>query len=80
MLKKTKLHILWTNDNLITSEMANWAHDVRLDANDERHADEAATMPTEDDANRTIDFVTAFAEYLFVLPTKVKRGIKKDQS
>ena len=65
-------------DNLITLEMANWAHDVRLDANDERHADEAAIMPTEEDANRTIDFVAAFAEYLFVLPAKVKRGIRKD--
>lgn len=66
-------------DNLITSEMAKWAHDVRLDANDERHADEAAIMPTEEDANRTIDFVAAFAEYLFVLPAKVKRGIKQEQ-
>ena len=31
---------------------------------------------TEDDANRTIDFVNAFAEYLLVLPAKVKRGTK----
>jgi hypothetical protein len=66
-------------DNLITSEMAKWAHDVRLDANDERHADEEAIMPTEDDANRTIDFVSAFAEYLFVLPAKVKRGMNQGQ-
>ena len=67
------------NDNLITSEMAKWAHDVRLDANDERHSDESAIMPTEDDANRTIDFVTAFAEYLFVLPAKIKRGMRQEQ-
>ena len=26
-------------DHLITSEMAKWAHQVRLGANDERHAD-----------------------------------------
>jgi Domain of unknown function (DUF4145) len=26
------------NDHLITSEMAAWAHEIRLDANDERHA------------------------------------------
>jgi hypothetical protein len=25
-------------DHLITSEMAAWAHEIRLDANDERHA------------------------------------------
>lgn len=66
-------------DNLITSEMAQWAHDVRLDANDERHADETAIMPTEDDAKRTIDFVAAFAEYLFVLPAKVRRGMRQEQ-
>ncbi len=66
-------------DNLITLEMAKWAHDVRLDANDERHADETAIMPTEADANRTIEFVAAFAEYLFVLPAKVKRGMQQEQ-
>lgn len=66
-------------DNLITSEMASWAHDVRLDANDERHADEVAIMPTKEDVNRTIDFVIAFAEYLFVLPSKIKRGMSKNK-
>ena len=65
-------------DNLITAGMAEWAHDVRLDANDERHANDSADMPTEDDANRAIEFVSAFAEYLFVLPAKVRRGMKKD--
>jgi len=33
-------------DHLITQEMAEWAHDVRLDANDERHADEQASDMT----------------------------------
>lgn len=62
-------------DNLLTNEMATWAHDVRLDANDQRHADEDAGLPTTQDAARVIDFVSAIAEYLFVLPAKVKRGI-----
>ena len=31
--------------HLITPDMAAWAHDVRLDANDERHADESSTLP-----------------------------------
>ena len=26
------------NDHLITQDMATWAHEVRLDANDQRHA------------------------------------------
>jgi hypothetical protein len=63
-------------DNLITSEMARWAHDVRLDANDQRHADETVGLPNTEDAKRVIDFATAFAEYLFVLPAKIKRGLR----
>ena len=65
-------------DNLITNEMAQWAHDVRLDANDQRHADEIADLPNTDDAHRVIDFAIAFAEYLFVLPEKIIRGMKRD--
>ena len=45
--------------HLITSEMAQWAHAVRLDANDQRHADDSAPLPTETDAQRSIDFATA---------------------
>ncbi len=62
-------------DNLLTSEMANWAHEVRLDANDQRHADEGTTLPNDDDAKKVIDFVLAIAEYLFVLPAKIQRGL-----
>ncbi|OUR88294.1 hypothetical protein A9Q81_24215 [Gammaproteobacteria bacterium 42_54_T18] len=65
-------------ENLMTSDMASWAHDVRLDANDERHADEDAEMPTTADAKRAVDFTKALAEFLFVLPAKVQRGLKKD--
>ena len=64
-------------DHLITDEMAEWAHDVRLDANDERHADEAATFPDEQDAQRCLDFATALGEFLFVLPSRVQRGRKQ---
>jgi hypothetical protein len=35
------------NKHLITDEMAAWAHEIRLDANDQRHADENAPLPTE---------------------------------
>ncbi len=57
-------------DHLITGEMATWAHDVRLDANTE--------PPTTEDAQRVLDFSIAFAEYLFVLPAKIKRGLKHE--
>lgn len=62
-------------EHLITEGMAQWAHQVRLEANDQRHADQEAPLPNEKDANLAFDFAVAFAEYLFVLPAKVSRGI-----
>lgn len=66
-------------EHVITGDMATWAHDVRLDANDQRHADDGATLPTEEDAKRVIDFATAIAEIMFVLPSRVQRGIRPKQ-
>ena len=63
------------DDHLITEDMATWAHEVRLDANDQRHAEEDASEPDADDAKRVIDFAAALAEILFVLPARVTRGM-----
>lgn len=63
-------------DHVITPDMAAWAHEVRLDANDQRHADEAAELPTSDDAMRVIEFAKALGQFLFVLPARVERGRK----
>jgi hypothetical protein len=63
--------------NLITQEMATWAHDVRLDANDQRHADDDAPLPCYDDAKKVIEFAKALATFLFVLPARVQRGIEE---
>ena len=68
---------LAAEQHLITSDMTKWAHAVRLDANDQRHADEAASLPNEADAQRSIDFAAALAEILFVLPARVERGLQK---
>lgn len=62
-------------DHLITDNMATWAHEVRLDANDERHADDNADLPNSEDAQKAINFTTALGEYLFVLPSRIQRGI-----
>jgi hypothetical protein len=62
-------------DHLITQDMAQWAHDVRLDANEPRHADEEAPLPSQEDAQRCLDFAQALGEFLFVLPARVKRGL-----
>ncbi|WP_460149420.1 DUF4145 domain-containing protein [Pseudomonas sp. S3_E10] len=61
-------------EHLITAEMAEWAHEVRLDANDQRHADEEAPMPDEADARKSIEFTLALAQFLFVLPARVAQG------
>lgn len=63
------------SEHLLTKEMALWAHEIRLDANAQRHADEKVELPTEDEAKRTTDFALALAEFLFVLPSRVQRGI-----
>ena len=60
--------------HLITAEMAAWAHEIRLDANDQRHADEATALPSEADAEKAIEFANALAQFLFVLPARVARG------
>jgi hypothetical protein len=65
------------DDHVITEDMAKWAHAVRLDANDQRHADEAADLPNESDAQRCIDFVMALGQLLFVLPQRVEKGLKE---
>jgi hypothetical protein len=60
---------------LLTKDMAAWAHDVRVDANDERHADLDASGATASDASRCLDFASTLADLLFVLPARVKRGL-----
>jgi hypothetical protein len=62
-------------DHLITSEMAQWAHEVRLDANEQRHADESAPLPTGEDAGRCVEFALALGQFMFVLPARVQRGL-----
>jgi hypothetical protein len=64
-------------NHLITPEMAAWAHEIRLDANDQRHDDEAGALPSAADAKKSIEFATALAQFLFVLPARVERGRAK---
>ena len=59
---------------LITPDMADWAHEVRLGANDSRHADEEHPHHAPADAKRLVEFATALAELLFVLPARIARG------
>jgi hypothetical protein len=60
--------------HLITRDMAAWAHDVRLDANEPRHADTKRPHHTLESAERAVEFALALGEVLFVLPARVLRG------
>ncbi|MBU4459197.1 MAG: DUF4145 domain-containing protein [Verrucomicrobia bacterium] len=64
------------SDNLITGGMAEWAHQVRLGANEPRHADVDAELPSTLDAERSIEFAKALGQFLFVLPAMVAQGIE----
>ena len=60
----------------ITEAMAQWAHQVRLEANDSRHPDgDGDRVASTDDAEQSLEFVISLAEILFVLPARVQRGI-----
>lgn len=65
------------DDHLITAEMALWAHSIRLDANAQRHVDETEPMPTIEDAKKCVAFAFALAQFLFVLPARVAKGLKE---
>jgi hypothetical protein len=65
--------------HLITPGIAEWAHQVRLDANAQRHADAAAPLPTMQDAKLSLGFALALAEVLYVIPARVTRGIEESR-
>lgn len=67
------------DDHVVTKEMAEWAHHVRLEANGQRHADDEETIPTKVEAERSLEFALALAEFLFVLPARVTRGLKQTE-
>ena len=62
-------------EKLVPGDMPAWAQGVRLDPNDARHADQAAALPSAEDARRAVDFANAMADLLFVLPGRVQRGL-----
>lgn len=61
-------------DGLITTGMKAWAHHVRLEANDQRHADVDAGPVTREQAEAVVDFARMLGEFLYVLPARVTRG------
>jgi hypothetical protein len=60
--------------NLITSAMAEWANEVRLQGNSTRHSDVTEPHASIKDAERSLLFAEALGYYLFILPSMVFRG------
>ena len=63
--------------HLITEDMAKWAHQIRLIANDGRHPDKKAPPISKEDAKQAFEFAITLAHILFVLPARVTRGIEE---
>ncbi|MDZ4307249.1 DUF4145 domain-containing protein [Allopontixanthobacter sp.] len=60
-------------DGLLTMDMEAWAHEMRLSANEPRHADDEFDGATTEDAEQILAFAKALGQYLYVLPAQVKR-------
>ncbi len=58
------------NDGLITRDLKDWAHAVRLDGNQPIHSD---VELSEDEAKDIVAFTEAFLMYAFTLPAMVGR-------
>lgn len=69
----SRIELAVTN-HLITPEMAAWAHEIRLAANDQRHADESKALPGSIDVVKVIEFINSLAQFLYGLPARVDRG------
>lgn len=64
-------------NNLLTKEMGEWAHSVRLASNNPRHADSDDSHLTEGEARAVIDFALALGQFLYVLPARISKGLKQ---
>jgi hypothetical protein len=62
--------------SIITRDMALWAHTVRLDANDVRHADVKSPHRSRQEAEQLVEFARSLADFMFVLPSRVRAGLQ----
>lgn len=60
-------------DHLLTPEMGAWAHEIRLSANEQRHADNEFDGASKEHAEQIIEFSKALGDYLYVLPARVEK-------
>lgn len=61
--------------NLITAGMGDWANEVRLGSNRPRHADGEHPHVSAKEARQSVEFAEALGHFLFVLSSRVNKGI-----
>lgn len=62
--------------HLLTEGMGAWAHAVRLEANNVRHADGHRPHLTSAEAIQVVEFADALGDFLFVLSAKIQEGVQ----
>ena len=68
-------------DGNLPQAMGDWANEVREIGNETHTDDNPAPLPGKKDAEQALRFANTLAEYLFVLPARIKRARRKeDQS
>jgi hypothetical protein len=71
------------SQHILTAPMGEWAHEVRLGSNRPRHADTKNPHVSPHQAQQSVEFAEALGHFLFVLSSRVKKGIedaKADES
>lgn len=61
---------------ILTPEMGDWAHEVRLASNNPRHADLESPHASKQEAKSVLEFVKALGMFLYTLPARVEQGRK----
>jgi hypothetical protein len=62
-------------ENQLTKNMGEWAHEVRLGSNRPRHADKEKPHVSPEEASQSAVFADALGFFLFVLAKHVERGM-----
>jgi hypothetical protein len=62
--------------HILTEPMGKWAHAVRLEANNVRHADQSNPHVTKPQAEQVVEFASALGDFLYVLTAKIAKGVE----
>jgi hypothetical protein len=64
------------SQHILTAAMGEWAHEVRLGSNRPRHSDAENPHVSPEQAQQSVEFAEALGHFLFVLSSRVKKGIE----